>query len=161
MRLSLIPLNAQTVFIGSSIAIMLSAFIAGSLAKRNRQPETSEEPPEQNSLENKKLRRQSSKQNNEVKTINESMVQTKLKTFLSEQNNEDEFEGSDVDELPEQAFLPKKRKHQPAKNLSRAVVYYSDNERTTKFKNRLVREIDDESKKMDELYFAVFKKLGS
>ena len=161
MRLSSIPLNAQTVFIGSSIAIMLSAFIAGSLARRNQQQETSEEQPEQNSAERKKMRRQNSKQGNEQKTINESMVQTKLKTFLSEQNNDEEFEGSDEEYLPEQAFIPKKRKPQPAKNLSKAVVYYSDNERTTKFKNCLGREIDDESKKMDELYFAVFKKLGS
>ena len=158
MGLTSIPLNAQTVFIGSSIAIMLSAFIAGSLAKRNQQPENSDE---QNSAERKRRPRISSKQANEQKSINESMVQTKLRTFLSEQNNDDEFEGSDDEYLPEQTFPPKKRKPQPGKNLSKAIVYYSDNERTTKFKNRLGREAEDENKKMDELYFAVFKKLGS
>ena len=163
MKFGLFSMSVQTVFIGSSIAIMVSAFIAGSLAKQRQtrgqtdkedcsdEPKSADHPP----------RKSVNKASHVNKTLNQSLAQTKKKTFLSENFDDDEFsisEDQEDDDLPVQKSkirrLATKRKHPE-------IVYYSDNDRGAKFKNRLSGRAALEDEKMDDLYFAVFKKLAS
>ena len=161
MKFNFLNENIHKLFVASSVAIMMGAFIASALIKGKRRNNEANENSQDNSSKSSRKKGASAIHIQEKRTLTESMIKAKPRTFLSDNDKDDESNNSDIFES--RIDLNKSRKKMPPAKpgLSKNVIYYSDNEQTAKMKSTLAKKLAGENQKMDELYFAVFKKLES
>ena len=162
MKFAFLNDNLQRLFVASSVAIMMGAFIASALIKGKRRENEANENSKDNSSRSSRKNRASAIHIQEKRTMTESMIKAKPRTFLSD-NDKDDDESNNSDIFESKIDLNKSRKKIPQgkAGLSKNVIYYSDNEQTAKMKSTLAKKLASENHKMYELYFAVFKKLES
>ncbi len=151
--------NIHKIVAFSSMSLMVLAFLATSRSRRRKNGR--DEKSEHRSSQSGRLR-QSAVNPHEKRALNENAVRARPRTFLSDNEKDDESINSDI--YNSRIDLPKLSKNKHSSNRvgkPKDVIYYSDNEQSSKMKSQLARKLASENNKMDDLYFAVFKKLES
>jgi len=158
MKINIISDNFPKLFIMSSIGVMLGAFVISGISKSKKREKT-----EENSKEESTKRGHSPKARQltqDKSRLTESLLKSKIRTFLSDQ---DKISSSEDDNFDSRHKFTKFKKIQSsrAKKSVRTLAVQSDNEQPRGFNSGSQANNESENQKMDELYFALVRKLGS